>query len=275
VTTLGYVLVLLGVMLIALGLTYGVGRVVKPDPEEQTHLQALFAFIGSGYGVLLGILVFLALQNYNDAEEAASQEASSVTSVFEIVEDWPVRYRAPIQRGLICYGRSVRDKEWPSIERGSSTALYDPDQWARRVWRLIGALPAPDSKSTATYQVVLGTWVNRADARGARLVFADQSIPTIIWAVLYIGAAVVVILTGLFPTKRHRARMITFAGVIVVLGSVIVCLAVIQRPYDVLGPNAMRNAIQLMEQLPADRPIAVPCPEAPPLPPVPARVSPG
>ena len=272
-STVGYLVIFVLVMGAALALSYAVEHKFRPGPAEQAHIQSVFAFIGSGYGVLLGILVFLALQNYNDAEESAATEASAVISEYRIVQVLPPDARRNVQRSMYCYAQIIINEEWPTLEEGGRAPTEPGDLWSRRAWRELGGMPTNTPTLAETYQVAIDTWAERAEARDARLVFAGPSIPASVWVVVYLGAAVVVVLTGLFPQQRHRSRLLVFAGAISVLGAVVVVLTFIQRPYTQIAPYAMENAVRVMKGEPVDDNVFQPCAIEPPLPPLPAATA--
>ena len=242
-STVGYLVVFVLVMGAALALSYAVEHKFRPGPAEQAHIQSVFAFIGSGYGVLLGILVFLALQNYNDAEESAATEASAVISEYRIVQVLPPDARRNVQRSMYCYAQIIINEEWPTLEEGGRAPTEPGDLWSRRAWRELGGMPTNTPTLAETYQVAIDTWAERAEARDARLVFAGPSIPASVWVVVYLGAAVVVVLTF------------------------------IQRPYTQIAPYAMENAVRVMKGEPVDDNVFQPCAIEPPLPPLPAATA--
>ncbi len=112
-----HVLILWGVIGAAAALSVLMHKRRKPDttPEYQSALT----FIGSAYGLLLGLLVVFAVGHFNNVRSESQTEASTLVTLYDTVAVYPPETSHPVQHDVVCYMRSIADDEWPSMERGN------------------------------------------------------------------------------------------------------------------------------------------------------------
>jgi hypothetical protein len=97
-------------------------------------------FVGSSYGLLLGLLVVFAVGHFNDVQTGSQQEASSLVSLYDTVGVYPTQTSDHIRHDLVCYMRSIVQDEWPSWPRSRLDWLLDESvlAWKHRFATLTG-----------------------------------------------------------------------------------------------------------------------------------------
>ena len=80
----------------------------------------MFGVLASGFAILLGFVVFLAFESFDESRGGAESEAVDRRPA---VRDGAVparrRCAAALSGELVCYARSVVGQEWPQMERGA------------------------------------------------------------------------------------------------------------------------------------------------------------
>jgi len=71
----------------------------------------IFGVIATGFSVLLGLIVFLAFQSYDQSRSGAEAEARLVTQQFETAQFMPVAVRRDLGHELVCYARFVAERD--------------------------------------------------------------------------------------------------------------------------------------------------------------------
>jgi hypothetical protein len=75
--------------------------------------SGVFGVLATGFSVLLGLIVFLAFESYDQSRSGAEQEALVVAQQVETAQILGEPVAAPLTGQLICYGRFVVHVEWP------------------------------------------------------------------------------------------------------------------------------------------------------------------
>ena len=182
----GLLVVALSVLIAVTGLAV-VQRFV-PSQMRQEHNEVagfIYSVLGVVYAVLLALMVIAVWESYVAAEDTVEREASELDDVFRIAHQVPQPEGRQLQELARSYARVVVDEEWALMEQGRTSP---------RAWDLLDEMSLSMSNvevRTKEDQVVYAEGLNRidelADARNARLVEADESIPTILWGVLVAG----------------------------------------------------------------------------------------
>ena len=79
----------------------------------------MFGVLATGFSVLLGFIVFLAFESYDQSRSGAEEEALVVAQQVETAQRLGEPVAAPLAGQLICYGRSMVNIEWPRATEGT------------------------------------------------------------------------------------------------------------------------------------------------------------
>ena len=107
---------------------------------------------------------------------------------------------------------------------------------------------------TRADQVLYGEALDRmnelADARNARLVEADEGIPTVLWGVLIVGGVLVVSFTYLFGLENTLVHKLMVAVLALIISSVLFTIGVLEYPFSGgvrVGPEAFELVLERFE----------------------------
>ena len=79
--------------------------------------SGVFGVLATGFSVLLGFIIFLAFQSYDDARIGAETEATIVAQQLQTAQFLPPDTAKELTGELVCYGRSVAGAEWDAHQR--------------------------------------------------------------------------------------------------------------------------------------------------------------
>jgi hypothetical protein len=104
---------------IALGISWIVHRVVRPDRRETTGstAAAYMTALGSLFAILTGFLINAEFQSLRDTENLISTEAAAATRLAWSTEGLPSADVAVIQESLAEYLGALDQLEWPALNR--------------------------------------------------------------------------------------------------------------------------------------------------------------
>ncbi|GAA4720441.1 hypothetical protein GCM10023216_06680 [Isoptericola chiayiensis] len=186
------VVLLVGGGAVVFGATLLVRR-VRPGLADVDTAPAgsILSYVAATFGILVGFLIVVLLGEATSARHAIGDEATSIGTAFDEAQLFPEN-EADLQHALICYARSVTEKEWPALAEGGSAPETDA---AYR--ELIAAYGAVDEPTGGTFQSAAATnsFVqigSISTARETRLVASELDLGPLIWTVL-IGAALLVV----------------------------------------------------------------------------------
>src|SRR4051794_28071801 len=203
--------ILWGFLVIAAVTAVGVGALLlvrrrAPEGgyfEDGDRAAGVFGVLATGFSVLLGFIVFLAFESYDQSRTGAEQEALVVVQQLENARFFP-QPAGDVQTGqLVCYARSVVAGEWAAMTAGTLGAGVNP--WGVRLFQTLQNV----RPVTATQQTAYDKWVDqtsaREEARSDRIHGAAGVIPATLWIVLFFIAAVIFAFTLFFADRGERA----------------------------------------------------------------------
>ena len=86
--------------------------------QDGDRAEGVFGVLATGFSVLLGFIIFLAFQAYDDTRAGAESEATTVAQMVQTGQLMPAGSPAELTGELICYGRSVVGTEWDQLAEG-------------------------------------------------------------------------------------------------------------------------------------------------------------
>src|SRR5215216_8128164 len=87
--------------------------------RDGDRASGVFGVLATGFSVLLGFIVFLAFESYDQSRSGAEEEALVVAQQVETAQFLPQPAGDRLTAELVCYGRSVVSQEWPRATEGT------------------------------------------------------------------------------------------------------------------------------------------------------------
>jgi hypothetical protein len=211
-----------------------------------------FGVLAAGFAILLGFVVFLAFESYNQSKSGAETEALIVVQQFETAQFLPPAAGRRLGGELVCYARSIVHQEWPRMEAGNQGDVINP--WAAAQFRSLKRADPSSPTQESAFDKWLEQTSGRELARNDRIHAASGVIPDPLWVVLIFSALMIFAYMLFFADRAERAvvqgMMIgTVAGVIV---ATLILIRFLDNPYHPgygsLKPVAMERTLELLDQ---------------------------
>ncbi len=214
--------------------------------------SSVFGFLGSGFVILLGFVIFLSFGTYESAATRADAEAAAVTAQFRTAYDFGGDRAGEAQGQLVCYARSVISQEWQSLQDGQRSPVTE--DW------MVGLDDVGVKEQNATSpetQPVKAWWASTNErnlGRSGRVLVAEGQIPMLLWALLVIAAILVVgyVLLYADPDEGWLAQASMMGGVTVLVVSSLLAVQVLAVPFSgesgSINPASMEYALAQMDQ---------------------------
>jgi hypothetical protein len=151
--------------------------------------SGVFGVLAGGFAIFAGFIIFLAFTSYDQSRSGAEAEALTVIQQFETAELFPAAVGDRMSGEIVCYGRSVVHQEWPQMQDGKGGDAINP--WAIALFRSLKVTNPTSASEQAAYSKWLDQTSDREQARSDRLHGAEGIVPTSVWIVLCLIAAVV------------------------------------------------------------------------------------
>jgi hypothetical protein len=250
------------IVVVANVLAIGAMLLVRRGAPEGSRFQdgdrasGVFGVLAGGFAIFAGFIIFLAFTSYDQSRTGGETEALTVLQQWETAQLMPPAVRDRLSGGLVCYGRTVVEQEWPLMEKGRGGDTFNP--WTVVLFRTV-RLANPVK---ATEQSAFDKWLDQTSDREAgrrdRLHGAEGIIPSSIWLVLFLIALVVFTFMLFFADSGEGAgaQAVLMGSATTVIVLTLLAINALDNPYGGavgrLKPVAMERTLRLLDIARAD-----------------------
>lgn len=218
--------------------------------QDGDRASGVFGVLATGFSVLLGFIIFLAFESYDDSRTGAETEATIVAQQLQTAQYLPDDTAQELSGELTCYARSVAGPEWRAIEDGSLGDAINP--WGAQMFLTMNAFtPSSDTEQSA-YDRWMDQTSQREQARVDRVHGAEGIIPTPLWIALFVIALIIFGYMLFFADSGEGpwTQGVLMGSVAVVLTSLFLLLVFFDNPHNGVGklePTAMERTLDLID----------------------------
>jgi hypothetical protein len=219
--------------------------------SDGDRASGVFGVVATGFSVLLGFIVFLAFQSYDEARSGAEEEARIVAQQIQTAQFLGADEGAELSGELVCYARSVVHQEWAAMASGTLGDAINP--WGVRMFQTArDVVPASDTEQSA-YDRWMDQTGEREQARLSRVHGAEGLIPVPLWLVLFVVSATIFVFLLFFAdsAERRATQGLLMGSVTLVITLLLCLLAFFNHPHGnqvgKLQPTAMERTLVLID----------------------------
>ena len=236
--------------------------------SDGDRASGVFGVLATGFSVLLGFIIFLAFESYDQPRTGAETEALIVIQQVENAQLLPAAAGKVLTGQLLCYARNVVHEEWPRMENGTEGDSVNP--WALEMFRTVQQVEPRSASEQSAYDKWLEQTSTREEARRDRIHGAVGVIPSPLWVVLFFISAVIFVYMLFFADSGERAvtQGLLMGAVTSVIVTMLLLLSFLDSPFHSgvggLRPVAMERTMRVIDSaLPSIAPDTVtPCDSA-------------
>jgi hypothetical protein len=233
--------------------------------QDGDRASGVFGVLATGFSVLLGFIVFLAFESYDQSRSGAEQEALVLAQQVETAQFLGTPVAAELTGELVCYGRSVIHVEWPRSESGSQGDEINP--WGVELFRTLQTAQLRTPNQEAAYGKWLDQTSDREAARIDRIHGAVGVIPSPLWVVLLLISVVVFVFMLFFADSSEGAvtQAVLMGSVATVIVAMLLLIRFLDSPFqDGIGgiqPVAMERTLRIVDEAlgAVDGRVVLPC----------------
>jgi hypothetical protein len=188
-------------------------------------LQSVMVF----YGLAVALIAVSVFETYSDASKVVTGEATALNAIYRDVSSYPEPIRSDLQKELREYTSQIINQAWPLQRRGQVPtaglehmtkfqAMLDTFEPATEGQKILHA------ETLRAYNLLIQSRRLRLDAVGTGL-------PTVMWAVIIIGAFIGLSASFFFKVRDVRLHRIEILLLAVFIGLVIFMIVALDRPF--------------------------------------------
>ncbi|MFD5424145.1 DUF4239 domain-containing protein [Streptomyces sp. NPDC127084] len=159
------------------------------------------------FGLLLALITVAAYETYSHGSAITQSEANEISHIYGLAKAFPDPDGSALRSDLRAYVDCVVKDEWPTQQHGKSPSTLCRTEINDFLHHLYEIPPGGDSRS-AIYSELLSSYGSFIDARTERLGQVGQSIPWMLWGVMFAGAFAMVATTFLLPVKYASTHIV-------------------------------------------------------------------
>ncbi len=191
----------------------------------------LFSAVGVLYAVVLGFVVVVVWQKYDNAVSNVENEVDATGNLYHVVDAFPTDTRDRIRANLRAYVETVVRVEWPAMNRDEAV----PELGAQKLEDVAYAVdtfnPA-NFKEFAAQQAAIANEGRLFDARRARLIESVPAVPSVLWFALIAGALAMVAFCYIFGVENRLAQLMMTALLVGLIGILFVVILEFSTPFS-------------------------------------------
>ena len=227
-------------------------KLTQTGPEHNSTLSPFITVVGLVYGALLGFTVVVAWEQFHSAAVNASNEASTLTTMYRQTVAMPQPEQTQLRGLLRKYAEAVKGPEWDKQDIGGIT---DAARAAiTEMYRVVGNEQSSVASSAIGHEF-LGQLTVLASDRNTRILDAEPRIPPLLWLSLIFGGVVLITLTGFLRLKSNPGHIILSSAVAALLGLLLYLVFVLDHPFGELGVTSkpFGHAISVFDAIDSGR----------------------
>ena len=214
--------------------------------------SGVFGVLATGFSVLLGLIVFLAFESYDQSRSGAETEALVLSQQVETAQFLGAAVSAELTGELVCYARSVVYEEWPRMESGTQGDAINP--WGVELFHTLRTFEPQKASEEAAYGKWLDQTSERETARTDRIHGAVGVLPSPLWVLLIFISVVIFTFMLFFADSSEGAvtQAVLMGSVASVITAMLLLIQFLDNPFhDGVGgvrPVAMERNLDIIDQ---------------------------
>lgn len=214
-------------------------------------ISGFVSTIGVFYGVTVGLLAVEVWNTWSSAAELVSKEAAAIGAVYHDVSSYPLPVREKLQSGLREYTHIVVEQIWPAQQEGRIVSA--DERVLDNFQSLLHAFAPSTPSQTALHTGTLAAYDKLIEYRRLRLDAVGSGLSTVMWAVIWVGAAISISVTYFYDIRDPKLHVTLVALMAGFLAIVLFTIGTNDKPFFgrvVVSPNSYTLILKRLIQQP-------------------------
>ena len=226
------------------------------EDQDLSVLRDTVAFISAAIGVLLGLLLSFSVGQFNDTQNQIKQLGTDSMTIYAATETISPEASNAIRHDVVCTLRSFVEQDW--LAEGAQIGIHEQTTlWTMQLQQDIDKYEAEaiaQGTNTSGYGTIAQNALNISSGRQHILNSSANTIPAVIWVVIYFSAFVLSVCLSVLMTKRRTVGRFAFWAKFGTEAIIILAIIVLDYPLqDILGlgsavnADALQNVFDMLE----------------------------
>lgn len=201
-------------------------RINEADSEfTGSMLQSVMVF----YGLAVALIAVTVFETYSETTKVVTGEATALNAIYRDVTGYPEPIRTDLQHRLRDYTKQIIDQAWPLQQQGKiPTGGFEHISQFQSV--LDSFEPVTEGQKLI-HGETLRAFNLLIQARRLRLDAVGTKLPTVMWAVVIVGAFIGLSASFFFKVADVRLHLIEVLLLAVFIGLIILMIMTLDRPF--------------------------------------------
>jgi hypothetical protein len=191
--------------------------------------------IGVFYGITVGLIAVGVWNTHSNAKDVVSKEAAAIGALYRDVSGYPQPVRETLQNDLREYTHALIEQIWPAQQDGRllDVGMQLMDNFQSTLY----SHEPTTAGQTALHGETLRSFNNLIEYRRLRIDAIPGSLSAVMWAVIWVGAAISIGVGYLYRIEDPRIHAILVSLMAGFLGLVLFMIVINDRPFS--GRNSI------------------------------------
>ena len=229
-----------------------VGNALRRHTEDPAGIgdfvSQYLSVLGLFFGLMLGLVAVASYENYGNAESSVSVEANEVAMLYRTVSVYPPPHRQLLQDAIYDYVDYVVEDAWPQYRRGEIPT--DGPARVSAVQRHLFAFQPTRMSEQVVHAEALRQFAGFTEATRNRLEFVNTGLPSMLWLIVMIGAAMTLALLWFINNDLLWVRLTASSVLAIYVGLMMFFIAAMDHPlrggYSI-SPDALIELRTMMQ----------------------------
>ena len=219
--------------------------------RDGDRAAGVFGVLATGFSVLLGFIIVIVFQSFDQSVGGAEAEATIVSHQVETAQFMPADAVDDLTGQLVCYARSVVGPEWKALEAGTLGDSINP--WSAELYRTIRTVEPQTAAEQSAYDRWMDQTGEREQARLDRVHGAEGLIPAPLWIILFVLFGVIIVFMLFFadPGEGAVTQGMLMGSITAALTMLLLLLVHFNDPHGggvgQLQPTAMERTLRVID----------------------------
>lgn len=214
--------------------------------DSRETASNVFGMVGGLYAILLGFMIVVVWQQYNEAQTTAEQEALRVGTLLRDARVFDADTQARMRERLIGYAKTVVADEWKTMPSGQ--ASKSANDAYERLWNVYYDVQPQTDREKVFYQSSIGLLNELSSLRHSRIISSQAGVPSALWVLLIVGGVVVVAFTYLFGTKSAVTQTLIVSSLSGLIGFLLFLILALDYCFSGdlgIKPDALQKVLEV------------------------------
>ena len=187
--------------------------------------------IGVFYGITVGLIAVGVWNTNSNASDLVSKEATAISALFRDVSGYPSPLREQLRAKVREYTVFVIDDAWPAQRQGKGQAIDKGTHIMDEFQSELFSFQPANASQVAIHGEALRGYNTLLEYRRLRIDAVGSGLSTVMWAVIWVGAAISIGIAYFFNIPDFKLHAILVFLMAAFLAMVLFMIVINDRPF--------------------------------------------